>query len=94
MATVDVRTVRTDSILDGYLYDKLIAPMAVWFEDMIVDLMPEKCTVLEIRCGPRSLACRNDRCGKGDLWCPRVSPLARELHRVAQTVESADGVPE
>jgi SAM-dependent methyltransferase len=39
--------------------------MAVWLEDMIIDLIGEKCSVLEIGCGPGALACRlADKCSK------------------------------
>jgi SAM-dependent methyltransferase len=65
MAELDRHATKAGSLFDGYLYDKLIAPMAVWLDDMILDLIVEKCTVLEIGCGPGALACRlADKCSK------------------------------
>jgi SAM-dependent methyltransferase len=65
MAEFDRNTAKAGSFFDGYLYDKLISPMAVWLEDMIVDLVAEKCSVLEIGCGPGALACRlANKCSK------------------------------
>ena len=58
MTEIDERRVRAGAIFDGYLYDKLIAPMSVWLEDMILGLLTEKCTVLEVGCGPGALALR------------------------------------
>jgi ubiquinone/menaquinone biosynthesis C-methylase UbiE len=65
MTEVVEHAVEAGSIFDGYLYDKLIAPMAVWLEDMILGLIAENCTVLEIGCGPGALACRlANKCSK------------------------------
>jgi SAM-dependent methyltransferase len=43
---------------EGYLYDKLLSPLATWLVDSIVDLVLLNSTVLEIGCGPGVLACR------------------------------------
>lgn len=43
---------------EGYLYDKLLSPLAAWLVESIVDLVPNNSTVLEIGCGPGVLACR------------------------------------
>ena len=65
MTEVDEHRLKAGSIFDGYLYDKLIAPMAVWLEDMILGLVTEKCTVLEVGCGPGALALRlANKCSK------------------------------
>ena len=41
---------------DGYLYDKLISPMGAWLADLVASWIPAGSTVMEIGCGPGTLA--------------------------------------
>jgi SAM-dependent methyltransferase len=58
MLSSEIKIQKAHSPIDGWLYDKLISPMAVWLEDMILSLVDQGSSVLEIGCGPGSLACR------------------------------------
>ena len=46
---------------EGYLYDRLLTPLADWLIRLIVDLVPASSRTLEIGCGPGELACRMGR---------------------------------
>jgi SAM-dependent methyltransferase len=41
---------------DGFVYDKLFTPLTTWLMDYISEVIPDKSTVLEVGCGPGSLA--------------------------------------
>jgi len=43
---------------EGYLYDRLLTPLADWLIRLIVELVPANSRTLEIGCGPGELACR------------------------------------
>jgi SAM-dependent methyltransferase len=43
---------------EGYLYDRLLTPLADWLISLIVELVPANSRTLEIGCGPGELACR------------------------------------
>ena len=41
---------------DGYLYDKLVSPMGAWLADLVASWIPAGSAVIEIGCGPGTLA--------------------------------------
>jgi SAM-dependent methyltransferase len=43
---------------EGYLYDRLLTPLADWLINLLVELVPANSQTLEIGCGPGELACR------------------------------------
>jgi SAM-dependent methyltransferase len=50
--------VKNHSWCEGYLYDRLLSPLAAWLVQSIIELVPKNSTVLEIGCGPGVLARR------------------------------------
>jgi ubiquinone/menaquinone biosynthesis C-methylase UbiE len=88
MAAVDSHPVQRRSIVDGYLYDKLITPMAGWLEDMIYDLVEDACSILEIGCGPGALAL------KLSAKCSRITAIdiSRTMVEYARLNQKRQGV--
>jgi len=56
MTENDLPTAKTGSWYDGFLYDKLIIPMATWLLEMIAGSIPQNSAVVEVGCGPGALA--------------------------------------